>query len=82
MAVLAARRATLASWPQATDDSVAGIAEVQRLGGHTVGWGEQPEPHGELVTVRDGKVTEMVAYPNVDEALVAAGLSVPDDPHK
>ena len=38
-------------------------------------WGEQPEPHGELVTVRDGKVTEMVVYPNVDEALVAAGLT-------
>ncbi len=37
-------------------------------------WGEQPEPHGELVTVRDGKVTEMVVYPTVDEALVAAGL--------
>lgn len=26
-------------------------------------WGEQPEPHGELVTVRDGKVTEMIVYP-------------------
>jgi ketosteroid isomerase-like protein len=38
-------------------------------------WGEQPGPHGELVTVRDGKVTDMVVYPNVDEALVAAGLS-------
>ena len=38
-------------------------------------WGEQPEPHGELVTVRDGKVTEMIVYPTVDEALVAAGLA-------
>jgi ketosteroid isomerase-like protein len=38
-------------------------------------WGDQREPHGELVTVRDGKVTEMVVYPTVDEALVAAGLS-------
>jgi hypothetical protein len=38
-------------------------------------WGEQPEPHDELVTVHDGKVTEMVVYPNVDEALVAAGLN-------
>ena len=36
-------------------------------------WGEQPEPHGELVTVHDGKVTEMVVYRTVDEALVAAG---------
>ena len=38
-------------------------------------WGDQPEPHGELVTVRDGKVTAMVVYPTVDEALVAAGLT-------
>jgi ketosteroid isomerase-like protein len=37
-------------------------------------WGPQ-EPHGELVTVRDGKVTEMVVYPTVDEALIAAGVS-------
>ena len=39
-------------------------------------WGDQPEPHGELVTVRGGKVTEMVVYPTVDEALVAAGLTL------
>lgn len=38
-------------------------------------WERSPEPHGELVTVRDGKVTEMVVYPTVDDALVAAGLS-------
>ena len=37
-------------------------------------WGEQPA-HGELVTVRDGKLTKMVVYPTVDEALVAAGLT-------
>jgi uncharacterized protein len=35
-------------------------------------WGEQPSPHGEVVTVRDGKVVEMVVYPTVDEALQAA----------
>ena len=35
--------------------------------------GEQPEPHGELVTVRDGKVVEMLVYPTVGEALAAAG---------
>ena len=38
-------------------------------------WGEQPGPHGEVVTVRDGKVVEIVVYPTVDEALAAAGLS-------
>jgi ketosteroid isomerase-like protein len=35
-------------------------------------WGDQPPPHGEVVTVRDGKVVEMVVYPTVDEALQAA----------
>jgi ketosteroid isomerase-like protein len=35
-------------------------------------WGEQPAPHGEIVTVRDGKVVEMGVYRTVDEALVAA----------
>jgi hypothetical protein len=34
-------------------------------------WERRPEPHGELITVRDGKVTEMVVYPTVDEALAA-----------
>ena len=34
--------------------------------------GEQPEPHGELVCVRDGKVVEMLVYPTVGEALAAA----------
>lgn len=37
--------------------------------------GEQPEPHGEVVTVRDGKVVEMVVYPTVEEALAAAGAA-------
>jgi ketosteroid isomerase-like protein len=35
-------------------------------------WGEQPPPHGEIVTVRDGKIVEMVVYPTVDGALQAA----------
>jgi len=35
-------------------------------------WGPQPEPHGEVVTVRDGKIVEMVVHPTVDEALTAA----------
>jgi ketosteroid isomerase-like protein len=37
-------------------------------------WGERPEPHGEVVTVRDGRITEMVVYWTVAEALAAAGL--------
>jgi ketosteroid isomerase-like protein len=36
-------------------------------------WGDQPEPHGEVVTVRDGKVVEMLVYPTVKAALAAAG---------
>jgi ketosteroid isomerase-like protein len=54
----------------------AGDRIVVVLQTHTpLEWGEQPAPHGEIVTVRDGKVTEMVVYPTVDEALVAAGLT-------
>ena len=37
-------------------------------------WERSPEPHGELVTVRDGTITEMIVYPTVDDALAAAGL--------
>jgi ketosteroid isomerase-like protein len=37
--------------------------------------GEPMGPHGEVVTVRDGRVTEMVVYPTVADALSAAGLS-------
>jgi ketosteroid isomerase-like protein len=36
-------------------------------------WGHSDAPHGELATVRDGKVVEIVVYPTVDEALAAAG---------
>lgn len=35
-------------------------------------WGEQPPPHGEVVSVRDGKIVEMVVYPTVDEAIDGA----------
>jgi ketosteroid isomerase-like protein len=37
-------------------------------------WQPKPKPHGEVVTVRDGKVKEMVVYPTVEDALAAAGL--------
>jgi len=36
-------------------------------------WERSPDPHGELVTVRDGKIVEMLVYPTVQEALAAAG---------
>jgi hypothetical protein len=35
-------------------------------------WGQSDAPHGELATVRDGKVVEIVVYPTVDEAIAAA----------
>ena len=38
-------------------------------------WGDQPPPHGEVVTIRHGKIVEMVVYPTVEEALQAAGAS-------
>jgi hypothetical protein len=37
-------------------------------------WDQPRGPHGELITVRDGKVTEMVVYPTVEDALAAAGI--------
>ena len=37
-------------------------------------WERSPGPHGELVTVRDGKIVQMVIYPTVEDALAAAGL--------
>jgi ketosteroid isomerase-like protein len=40
-------------------------------------WKRSPEPHGQLVTVRDGKVIEMVVYPTVEDALAAAGVGEP-----
>lgn len=48
---------------------LAAISALFRDAGHRL------LPHGELVTVRDGKVTELVVYPTVDEALIAAGVS-------
>ena len=36
-------------------------------------WQHGPEPHGELVTVRDGKIAEMIVFPTVEDALTAAG---------
>jgi len=35
-------------------------------------WEHSPDPHGEVVTVRDGRIVEMVIYPTVDDALAAA----------
>jgi uncharacterized protein len=43
-------------------------------------WERGPEPHGELITVRAGKVTEMVVYPTVEDALAAARLGAGTDP--
>lgn len=40
---------------------------------HPADWGDQPEPHGEVVTVRGGEITEIVVYANVADALRAVG---------
>ncbi len=39
--------------------------------------GEQAALSGNLTTFRDGKVIEMVHYPNPEDALAAAGVSAP-----
>ena len=40
--------------------------------------GELPPPHGQILTLRDGKITEMVVYPTAEEAAGAAGPGVSD----
>jgi len=40
---------------------------------HAPEWGDQPEPHGEVVTVRDGEISEIVVYANVADAVRAVG---------
>lgn len=71
------------------DGVTAELLDVHVAGGRLVAvirahvpaeWEPRPEPHGELITVRDGKITEMVVYGTVDEALAAARLSTPADP--
>ena len=65
----------------AADGLSAELLELREVGDRIVSiiqthvpadWGEQPPPHGELVSVRDGKIAEMVVYPTVDDALLAA----------
>jgi len=78
------REEALAFIRRALDDGVTAEAIDFRDAGDRVvvvlqthqppGWGERPEPHGEVVTVRNGRVVEMVVHPNVVEALAAAGL--------
>ena len=58
----------------------AEATDIRSVGAHVVvvvqprhpdEWGDQPGPHGEIVTVRDGRIAEMVVYPDVDSALAA-----------
>ena len=68
---------------QALDDGVTAEAlEVRTVGSRVLvvvqahlppAWGEQPEPHGELVTVVDGEVVEIVVFPTVADATTSAG---------
>jgi ketosteroid isomerase-like protein len=79
------RGQALAFIRRARDEGVsAELLELREVGDRIVSiirthvpsdWGDQPPPHGEVVTVRDGKVVEMVVYPTVDEALHAARMS-------
>jgi ketosteroid isomerase-like protein len=39
------------------------------------GEAEPPDPHGQILSFRDGKITRMVVYPTAEEALSAAGLA-------
>jgi ketosteroid isomerase-like protein len=39
------------------------------------GESERPDAHGQIVSFRDGKITQMLVYPTAEEALSAAGLA-------
>jgi ketosteroid isomerase-like protein len=41
-------------------------------------WERSAEPHGEVITVRDGRVVEMVIYATVEDALAPASTRRPD----
>lgn len=56
---------------RAAGDRVVVLVRVRQ----PAAWDEPPEPHGEVVSVRDGKVVEMIVHPTIGEALVAAGLA-------
>ena len=42
---------------------------------HPPQWGEQPEPHGEVVSVRGGRIVQIVVHPTESSALAAAGAA-------
>ncbi|CAA9420355.1 MAG: hypothetical protein AVDCRST_MAG64-2831 [uncultured Phycisphaerae bacterium] len=42
---------------------------------HAASEDDQPPPHGELITVRDGKVTEMLSYPTLQDAQAAGSAA-------
>ncbi len=72
----------LAFMRRALDDGVAAeLLDVRRVGDRLVAtvrtqppseWGQQATVHGELVTVREGRITEIVVFGSVDEAVTAA----------
>jgi ketosteroid isomerase-like protein len=47
---------------------------LQRTTPHE-GQADLPDPHGQILSLRDGKITQMLVYPTADEALSAAGLA-------
>lgn len=75
------RDEALAFIKQARNDGVTAEAmDIRDAGARVVAivqtrhpdeWGDQPVPHGEVITVRDGKIAEMIVYPDVDSALAA-----------
>ena len=52
-------------------DRVGALVQMR----HGASEDDQPPPHGELITVRDGKVTEMLSYPTLHDAQAAAGAA-------
>jgi ketosteroid isomerase-like protein len=79
-------RREIGNWLQNFDHAVLAIEEIIDAGGaHVVTIGvwrargrasgvETTWRHGQIWTIRDGKVTELVSYTDPDEALAAAGV--------
>jgi ketosteroid isomerase-like protein len=63
-------RTDLVDLRAAGEHTVVAVVRPQRLPAAE----DSAQAHGEVLTIRDGKVAEMVVYPTVGEALVAAGL--------
>ena len=58
---------------RAVGDRVVALVQMH----HGAEPNDRPPPHGELITVRDGRITEMLSYPTVEDAVTAPASRAP-----